>query len=434
MDPSSERSGLPGIQTEAERKAICQQLERLLANPLFRNSKRYPNLLRYVVERALDGHAGELKERTLGVDVFGRNPDYDTNLDPVVRTTAGEIRKRIAQYYHEAGHDAEIRIDLPSGSYVPEFHFPVVEAPHLPARKSEWALSRRTIGLFAGAVVTLLTAGLWLQSRSPRSVLDKFWTPVNESSNPVLLCVGQRPNLRLSGAEPESRDSTAAAEQFLTPEQLYLQGSQNVTIPDMITLARIAGVLQARGKNYRIRGEIATSFADLRDGAVVLIGAFNNDWTIRLTGPGRFSFEQSSDSRWIKDGAHPDRKDWAVNLSTPYMKLTDDYALISRILDPTTDRIVVVAAGLLGYGTIAAGEFLTNPEYLNAITKTAPKNWEHKNLQVVLATKVISGNSGPPHVMGNLFLVTRPGHGTLIQQFRNALLKRQPAYHTSVPG
>jgi hypothetical protein len=402
-EPSAERGAPPGVRTEADRKAICEQLDRLLANSLFRNSKRYPNLLRYVVERSLDGHAGELKERTLGIEVFGRTPDYDTNLDPVVRTTAGEIRKRIAQYYHEAGHEAEIRIDLPSGSYVPEFHLPVNESRAATAPRPKRAVSHRTIGLFASAAVALPIAALWLHSISPRTTFEKFWTPVYESSNPVLLCIGQRPNLRFSPGDSESQDFTAASDPLLTPEQLYLQGSQNVTLPDVITLAHIAGVLQTRGKSYRIRGESATSFADLRDGAVVLIGAFNNDWTIRLTGPQRFSFEQSSNRRWIKDGTHPDRRDWAVDLSTPNMKLTDDYALISRVLDPTTDRIVVVAAGLLGYGTMAAGEFLTNPEYLTAIARTAPRNWEHKNLQVILATKVIHGNSGPPRVVAAYF-------------------------------
>ena len=120
--------GMP--ETEADREAIREQLERILADPLFTHSKRYPLLLRSVVERALEGRASQLKERTLGVEVFGRDPDYDTNTDPVVRITAGEIRKRIAQYYHETGRETEIRIDLPCGCYVPEFHKPaVLEAP-----------------------------------------------------------------------------------------------------------------------------------------------------------------------------------------------------------------------------------------------------------------------------------------------------------------
>src|SRR6266571_3473919 len=83
----SEPAALPTVaasvsETEAWRTIIQAQLERILANPLFKNSKRYPNLLRYVVESALEGHASELKERTLGVAVFEREPDYDTNLDP----------------------------------------------------------------------------------------------------------------------------------------------------------------------------------------------------------------------------------------------------------------------------------------------------------------------------------------------------------------
>src|ERR1039457_3011646 len=123
--------GFPEI--EVERDAIQEQLERILANPLFTHSKRYPLLLRWVVESALEGRSGQRKERTLGVEVFGREPDYDTNTDPVVRITAGEIRKRIAQYYHEPGRGNEVRIDLPCGSYVPEFHRPLqLERPILP--------------------------------------------------------------------------------------------------------------------------------------------------------------------------------------------------------------------------------------------------------------------------------------------------------------
>src|SRR5438477_9899955 len=106
---------------EGDPVEIRNQLDRILAHPRFRNSKRYPALLRYVVETALEGRADSLKERTIGIEVFGREPDYDTNLDHTVRTSAGEVRKRLAQYYVESDRDQEIRIDLPAGSYVPQF-------------------------------------------------------------------------------------------------------------------------------------------------------------------------------------------------------------------------------------------------------------------------------------------------------------------------
>jgi hypothetical protein len=418
-----EQSRSLSLRPEAEREAIQAQLERMLADPLFRHSKRYPNLLRFLVERTLQGQTEDLKERTLGIEVFERKPDYDTTLDPVVRTTAGEVRKRIAQYYHESGRQNEIRIDLPVGSYVPEIRMPAPEAPIrsvrvsaapqpvLPVPHTHSRAPRVRFWLAIAVLASVCLALFWSRPWVPRNALQKFWTPVIGVSNPVLLCVGQRPNLRFVRSESlsDSRGGAPASgapdtsDATLTPEELYLQGSQNLTIPDVTTLTKVAGALQSLGVSYRIRGESVASFADLRDGPVVLIGAFNNDWTIRLTGTQRFTFEQEGNLRWIKDSQNPGQKDWAVNLTTPYLKLNQDYALISRRLDPTTDRMVVVAAGLFGYGTMAAGEFLTNQEYLAAIAKVAPKDWEHKNLQVVLTTKVIAGNSGPPRVLAAYF-------------------------------
>ena len=110
--------------SEVERAAVQQQLEKLLATSLFNSSKRYPSFLKFVVTRALAGQTDQLKERILGVEVFGRPADYDTNTDPIVRVTAAEIRKRIEQYYQDPKHSQEIRLFLPSGSYAPLFSWP----------------------------------------------------------------------------------------------------------------------------------------------------------------------------------------------------------------------------------------------------------------------------------------------------------------------
>ena len=411
MDPAHVREDWRTCFTEEERQAIRQQLERMLANPLFKYSKRYPNLLRFVVESTLEGRTEELKERSLGVAVFAREPDYDTNLDPVVRTTAGEIRKRIAQYYHEHGHETEVRIDLSPRSYIPEFevHGPVqsTAAPALEAAPSTKppAVHRwpwLAIGALAGLLVV---SGFWLGPWGRRSDLDRFWKPVLDSSNTVLLCMGQREFL---GSSPEPgqsllTDLPSPSNGPVTLFQLYYMGSQNLSVPDVTTIARLIGLLQTKGKTFRIRGQLSTGFADLRDGPVVLLGGFDNDWTMRLTGPMRFSFERDHDTFWIKDRQNPSRKDRFVNYRTPYLSLTEDYALISRTLDPTTARMVVVIGGLTGYGTMAAGEFLTDPGYLEAMAKGAPPGWERKNIQLVLATKVIHGASGPPRIVDRYF-------------------------------
>ena len=104
--------------------AVREQVDRLLTHPLFANSKRYPALLAYVVEQTLLGSAADLKERSIGIEVFGRSPSYDANADPVVRITAGEVRKRLSQYYYDSAHEGELVVELPIGSYVPVFHAP----------------------------------------------------------------------------------------------------------------------------------------------------------------------------------------------------------------------------------------------------------------------------------------------------------------------
>ena len=109
--------------------AVGKQLGRILESPHFRTSKRCQSLLRYVVEAYLENHSDRVKERTIGYEVFQRDPDYDTNHDSVVRTTAAEIRKKLAQYYQEPGHESEIRVVLQQGSYLPEFR----RAPIQPA-------------------------------------------------------------------------------------------------------------------------------------------------------------------------------------------------------------------------------------------------------------------------------------------------------------
>src|SRR5580704_5676395 len=107
-------------QTREDREAILLELEHVLSSQHFSNSKRYPALLRYIVEGTLAGKSDLLKERTLGVEVFDRPASYDTNTDTVVRYTAGEVRKRLALYYSELDQKPLIQISLPPGSYIPE--------------------------------------------------------------------------------------------------------------------------------------------------------------------------------------------------------------------------------------------------------------------------------------------------------------------------
>src|ERR1035437_5785500 len=122
-EPASESVGAEPPNADSVR----EELNRVLASHEFRTSKRSQDFLRYVVENTLNGRAEMVKERTIGIDVFGRSSSYDPSDDATVRVKAGEVRKRLGLYYASEGRLDEVRIDLPHGAYVPEFHR--VEAP-----------------------------------------------------------------------------------------------------------------------------------------------------------------------------------------------------------------------------------------------------------------------------------------------------------------
>ena len=128
-DPSEGwvREASPAIDSQA----VLQQLDRMLRSRHFRNSRRYPAFLAHIVRHRLDGDLDSLKERILGIEVFKRPPDYDTAADPVVRITAGEVRKRIALYYHDEGTEQELRIELAHPAQ--PFHMPAVIPIHMHA-------------------------------------------------------------------------------------------------------------------------------------------------------------------------------------------------------------------------------------------------------------------------------------------------------------
>ena len=105
-------------------------LEKVLAGKAFAGAKRSQDFLRLIIEHAIAGQLDDLRERMIGAEMFGRPIDYDTANDAVVRVKANEVRRRVAQYYAEEGTDSDVvRIDLPTGTYVPEFHWESTPQP-----------------------------------------------------------------------------------------------------------------------------------------------------------------------------------------------------------------------------------------------------------------------------------------------------------------
>ncbi len=400
--------------TVYDHAAVHSQVAKILGSSHFRNSKRSQALLEFVVEAALAGDKSTLKERSIGVAVFGREAAYDTAQDPIVRNAVIEVRKRLAQYYLEPEHAFELRIELPTGSYLPSF---TVEAPAAEPPKSatprrghynlKWALAATVL-----AALAALGAYLWGARRTPVSELEAFWEPVFRDRKTIQICVGQPTRVyRFTGPRSEELNrllggpasagrntadlSIAAGEvAWVAPEYLFLQ--------DALSAFKVASWIQSKGRGYRLASVSQTDYSRLRHEPLVAIGAFNNPWSMRVTAELRFVFDRRTVDgiayHCIIDRRNPDSPNWKV-VQPVGGAMTEDYAIVTRVFDPDTERTVISAAGIETYGTLAASEFVIEPEYLGVALQGVSRDRRHNNVQFVLGTRIIDGTPGPPRVL-----------------------------------
>jgi hypothetical protein len=398
-----------GTFTDEEKLAATVQLERLLANPHFSHSRRFPSFLRFIVSETLSGRTDMLKERTLGVEVFGKHPDYDTANDPIVRVTAAEIRKRIAQYYQDPAHEHELRLSLPPGSYVPKFDPPHnrLEEPRSilldgaaeiapsgivlsgdaqqPAARPAWM-----IPVLTAVILLLIALGGWMWWQSSRaSALTEFWGPVTNSPDPVLFCIADQTEYTAIAL----RDA-----QDPTKQQVLHDNLTAVVIDDLYAVVKVATYMEQNHKRFTLRGEGSTTLTDLRNGPTVFIGAYDNEWTLRLLKPLRFHFvnDPSMTHFGIVDSTSKTPTTWVVD-RTQQIATNNyrDYAIVARFTDSTTGKLAVIVAGVGRGGTIAAGELLTDPAQLAPVLRAAG---DKRNIELVLSTPIIGGEPGPPRV------------------------------------
>jgi hypothetical protein len=416
----------PPIGGEISKSAILQELDNILASPPFRNSSRSKQFLSYVVQHRLEGHDELLKERSIGADLFHRPPDYATGDDPVVRVQAGEVRRRLEQYYHEFSKDSDLRIDLPLGTYVPEFHPTPVELPlevspqpfpiHEPSKNWK-VLTWAALALNLLLIAALLGPVIHRKLARP-SALQQFWAPVFFTSQPVLVCIPKpvfyRPSSSLYEKYAKTHPGTFQTQLERFNQPLPLDPNEKILWKDMVTWPdfglvsgdvyagfRISEALGGIGKPSQIRIGNESSFDELRNSPAVMIGAFSNRWTMEMTSDLRFVFEEKDGILWIHDRTSPDKK-WFCRLGL-HGEVVVDFGVVTRLLDSKTGHSMVSVAGITAPGTDAAAQFVSNPEFLSELARTAPAGWEKKNMQVVVQTSVIDAGASPPHVVAAYF-------------------------------
>jgi hypothetical protein len=384
----------------------------------------------------LAGRSDLLKERTLGVEVFDRPPTYDTNADTVVRYTAGEVRKRLLLYYSEHGRHSGIQISLPAGSYIPEFVQTHEEADD-PAGSADNHAANAADGSALAAILSesqdpeqalestagdhdfrsasmaemssgprfqvaraLIKPLLWLTLGAllavgvveglrwrtgiaqPRTAVDDFWGPVLRDQHSILICTGGvvfQQN-KFSGVITAGKDI----------EYPF------VSMQIASAIAQVSGLIERSGATTELLPSPSTPLTELREHSIVLLGGYNNQWAMRLLQSQRIQFTPEPVES-IVDRMQPEAQ-WSRDRSLPYSS-ADDYALIARFRDTTTDGWVVVLAGLGRNGSEAAAQFASSPHYMQLLREQMGKDFSNRNIEAVLKVSVIDGKTGAPSIV-----------------------------------
>lgn len=385
-----------GTASEAipDKAQVLAALEHICASAAFRGSRRSQQFLRYIVEQTLHGHADELKERAIAMEVFGRGTDFEPGEDSLVRVKARELRKRLDAFY-DSNAQLHCRIDLPLGGYIPRFiAIPqttpqptpdtldlaaVPPAPHSPQPDSPSApWSRRRLLASSASLLGALTLGgaaLWQKTHSPESALDKLWKPIFQTGTPLVIFI------------PVLKDRTTQ------------EVTDRIGIGPAQALRRVADFLNDHHYPYHLRFGSEMNFALLKEQPSLLLGGFSSTWTAFMTKGLRFTmlWDEVKKNRAIVDAVS--HKSWSSINPTRQGYADMDYGLLTRLFDRETGQISMIAGGLTTFGTEAAAEVLFNAADFDQVLKSAPPKWQQMNFQVVVQSVIVGTTPSHPSIV-----------------------------------
>ncbi|HEY1984261.1 MAG TPA: hypothetical protein VGG85_02570 [Terracidiphilus sp.] len=406
-------------ETRGDLASLQRHLKEVIEGDAFKGSHRSGQFLQYLVDQAIAGQFDNLKERVIGMELFGRSASYDTGDDAIVRVTASDVRKRLLQHYGRYGATSEFRISLPPGSYIPDIvrdtngetalsgvvagqgleakpHDLGVEPqesttvsvesvvnasvfPHFVSRQLKGLTWR--ILLFFGILLATLNLALWgyFWGRSSRSEASHIstvpWSAIFGSSRTTELITSD-PNIAeiqgITGSQISVSDyanrNYVPVPNKLTPEQDYfcrvvLRGD-NLAGVDAPIVAKVAALAQNNSKSIVVRGARSIQLTGLKsDNNFIFLGSPRSDPWFSLFSDQldfRFEFDKGSRSEFIRN-FHPRPGEQSQYVPTaPGWATGDSYSIIALVKNPDESGQVLLLAGANAEGTEAAGKFATD--------------------------------------------------------------------------
>jgi hypothetical protein len=375
----------------AEKEA---QLERILHSRLLQGAENLRAFLRFVGERAIHQPDSQLKEYVIATEVLGRRSDYDPRVDSVVRVQAGRLRSKLLEYYATEGKDDKVLIDLPKGKYTPLFSSAPLGKPELPHSN--------------GDLEDMVDAAF------QRHAVLPLWGELLNATEPMLVVFsttifhGTYAHMKLFN----SLDVIECQHEGHASPQGMIGQNQNPVIDHYTGIGEVMGVFvlgdffAKMHHPFRVKRSLLLTWDDVKVENLVVLGSpAENLFLLDLPQPQDFTF------RWVKDGneqfvnaivnTNPQPGEQELYLAKHYgnspSQVFEDYAVVSLLQGLSEKNSIMILAGINTFGTQAAAEYVTQPEYIKdliahlniALAGEAPRLPMH--FQILLKVKVNGG-------------------------------------------
>lgn len=411
--------------------SLEQHLNGVLEGEAFKGSHRSGKFLKYIVSRAIAGDLDSLKERAIGIAVFGRPPGYDTSADAIVRVTASDVRKRLLQHYARPGAASEYHIRLPAGSYMPE----ITREPRSNAERqmqppayasgqeqvptaasSTQPLSLRRVKMLRLVLVILLVSALnlaafvvaWNHLSKPKHIAVLPWSSIFDSSRTTQIITSD-PNIAeiqgFTGGQISLSDYAnhryIPDPSLLTPEQrrfceVILRGDKDSVVDTPIAMA-IGQLAQATSSKITVRGARSVQFADIQaDANFILLGSprsnpWSNLYNDRLNF--RFAYDPGTGREVIRN-IHPRPGEPSSYIETaPGWATGQSYAIVAFLKNLDQSGQVLFLAGQTAEGTEAAGKLVNDlPRLDSVLNQCGIRPSGPKHFEILLRLNTMAGS------------------------------------------
>ena len=404
-----------------------EELRRVLQSKQFAGAPKRSRFLEFVAEQTFQGNGDKLNEYLIGVEVYDRGAGFEPQEDPIVRVQAHEIRRALKKYYAEDGSQSVLRIDLPSGHYVPLFSRSTLAAPestesaepssdHLPRSGSRlpWVLAV-TFAVTCCVLGILLANALRRNARQAPSQavvaalpdnLEWFWQPFLPPASAPLIVIPNHPILRAAhdgdsaqtiagGHEipksslPEFRDTIHFRE---LKRFVFVSSMTDFTaVGETLGVVRLCEMFFRNGNPCRVQPSRLVNFEQIKNGNAILLGG-SQTWSGRVF----LEVEDFHLQSGVILNRHPqsgEKSAYRPEFDPLTNELTRDYALILMLPNEKKDERVLLIYGIYTQGSQAAIEYLMNPERMAELRKALLAiSPDHKTVppyfQALIATTV----------------------------------------------